>query len=78
MRNENEKIVGFHYLGPHAGEVTQGYAVAIAMGATKSDLSLTVGIHPTYAEEVIGLTQVKGEGELKTSGCWGWACSKRF
>lgn len=22
LRNENEKIVGFHYLGPHAGEVT--------------------------------------------------------
>jgi hypothetical protein len=43
--------------------------VAIAMGATKEDLGRTVGIHPTYAEEIIGLTQVKGEGELKTSGC---------
>jgi hypothetical protein len=30
------------------------------MGATKNDLGLTVGIHPTYAEEIIGLTQVKG------------------
>jgi thioredoxin reductase (NADPH) len=22
LRNDKEKIVGFHYLGPHAGEVT--------------------------------------------------------
>lgn len=69
LRNEEEKIVGFHYLGPHAGEVTQGYAVAIAMGAKKSDFAKTVGIHPTYAEEIIGLHQVKGEGEVEKSGC---------
>lgn len=50
MKNQNEKIVGFHYLGPHAGEVTQGYAVSIAMGATKNDLDLTIGIHHTSAE----------------------------
>lgn len=49
LKNEKEKIVGFHYLGPNAGEVTQGYAVAIALGATKSDLDLTIGIHPTYS-----------------------------
>ena len=29
LKNENEKIIGFHYLGPHAGEITQGYAVAV-------------------------------------------------
>ena len=32
---DNKRVVGFHYLGPHAGEITQGYAVAIKLGATK-------------------------------------------
>ena len=37
-------------MGPHAGEVTQGFAVAILKGITKQDLDYTVGIHPTMAE----------------------------
>jgi len=32
---ENDRVVGFHIMGPNAGEITQGYAVAIKMGATK-------------------------------------------
>ena len=31
------QVVGFHYLGPNAGEVTQGYAGMIKMGAKKAD-----------------------------------------
>ena len=68
-KGNKEKVIGFHYIGPHAGEVTQGFAVGIKMGATKEDFDNTVGIHPTYAEELVGLFQVKGEGELKSSGC---------
>ena len=45
-----ERVIGFHYLGPNAGEVTQGYAVAINMGCTKQNLDDTIGIHPTDAE----------------------------
>ena len=40
-------------MGPHAGEVTQGFAVAILKGITKEDLDYTVGIHPTMAEVFI-------------------------
>ena len=47
---EDEKVIGFHFLGPQAGEVTQGFAVAILKGITKADLDHTVGIHPTMAE----------------------------
>ena len=47
---ENNKIIGFHYLGPHAGEITQGFAVALLKGINKDDLDYTVGIHPTIAE----------------------------
>jgi pyruvate/2-oxoglutarate dehydrogenase complex dihydrolipoamide dehydrogenase (E3) component len=44
------KIIGFHFLGPEAGEVTQGFAVAVKKGITKEDMDLSVGIHPTRAE----------------------------
>lgn len=37
---ENERVVGFHYCGPAAGELTQGFAVAMKMGATKKGESL--------------------------------------
>ena len=39
-----------HIVGPNAGEVTQGYAVAIKLGATKKDFDRTIGIHPTVSE----------------------------
>ncbi|MGH0165554.1 UNVERIFIED_CONTAM: hypothetical protein FKN15_011170 [Acipenser sinensis] len=47
---DNERVVGFHYLGPNAGEVTQGFGVAIKCGLTKELLDNTTGIHPTCAE----------------------------
>lgn len=45
-----EKVVGLHILGDHAGEITQGYAVAMRLGATKADFDATIGIHPTISE----------------------------
>ena len=45
-----EKVIGFHVLGPNAGEITQGYAVAMRLGATKADFDATIGIHPTCTE----------------------------
>lgn len=45
-----ELVVGFHYLGPNAGEVTQGFALGLKLGAKKEDFSNLVGIHPTCAE----------------------------
>ena len=38
---------------PDAGEVIQGFAVALNCGATKSDFDRTIGIHPTAAEEFV-------------------------
>jgi len=34
---DKERVVGFHYVGPNAGEITQGFAVALKLGATKAD-----------------------------------------
>lgn len=45
-----DRVIGFHYLGPNAGEVTQGFSVAMKCGVTKEQLDSTIGIHPTCAE----------------------------
>lgn len=49
----NEKIVGVHVMGHGADEMLQGFAVAVRMGATKSDFDETVAIHPTSSEELV-------------------------
>lgn len=50
-----EKIVGLHVIGPGADEMTQGFSVAVKMGATKKDFDDTVAIHPTVSEEFVTL-----------------------
>jgi glutathione reductase (NADPH) len=49
------QVVGAHMLGPDAGEIIQGIAIAIKAGATKSMFDSTIGIHPTAAEEFVTL-----------------------
>ena len=50
-----ENILGCHVIGDSADEIIQGFAVAIKMGASKSDFDNTVAIHPTAAEELVTL-----------------------
>ena len=50
MNIVQEKVIGFHYLGPNAGEVTQGFGGMLKLGATKEDFDNLIGIHPTTAE----------------------------
>lgn len=49
----SQRVVGLHFLGPNAGEVMQGFAVAFQKGLTREDLEYAVGIHPTVAEELL-------------------------
>lgn len=49
----SDRVLGVHVVGPDAGEIVQGFAVALSCGATKSDLDATIGIHPTAAEELV-------------------------
>ncbi len=51
----SDRVLGIHMVGPEAGEIIQGFAVAIQCGATKAQLDATVGIHPTSAEELVTL-----------------------
>ena len=50
---ETDRVLGLHMVGPDAGEIVQGFAVAIKAGATKADFDATIGIHPTSAEEFV-------------------------
>ena len=43
----DERIVGLHIVGLASDEILQGFAVAIKMGAKKSDFDNTVAIHPS-------------------------------
>jgi glutathione reductase (NADPH) len=53
VAGHEERIVGCHIIGPGADEMTQGFAVAMSMGATKRDFDGTIAIHPTSAEELV-------------------------
>ena len=51
----SDKVVGVHIVGGDAPEILQGFAVAMKAGATKAHFDQTVGIHPTSAEELVGM-----------------------
>jgi len=53
----SDRVVGLHMVGPDAGEIVQGFAVALKAGATKTIFDSTVGIHPTAAEEFVTMRQ---------------------
>lgn len=71
LANEKERVVGLHVLAPNAGEVTQGFGIALKLGGTKADFDRLIGIHPTVAESFTTLYQIKtpGSEQLKATGC---------
>ncbi|MDP3706767.1 MAG: glutathione-disulfide reductase [Polaromonas sp.] len=61
VEDATDRVVGLHMVGPDAGEVVQGFAVAMKAGATKAIFDSTIGIHPTLAEEFVTMREpVKG------------------
>jgi len=50
---QSDRVVGLHMVGSDAGEIVQGFAVAMKAGATKAVFDSTIGIHPTAAEEFV-------------------------
>jgi glutathione reductase (NADPH) len=53
----SQRVLGAHMIGPDAGEIVQGIAIAVKLGATKAQFDATVGIHPTAAEEFVTLRE---------------------
>ncbi|XP_009328195.1 PREDICTED: thioredoxin reductase 3 [Pygoscelis adeliae] len=69
-KHDNNRVIGFHVLGPNAGEVTQGFAAAIKCGLTKELLDETIGIHPTCGEVFTTMDITKSSGQdITQRGC---------
>ncbi len=56
----SQRVVGAHMIGADAGEVIQGIAIAVKLGATKAQFDATLGIHPTAAEEFVTMRDRAG------------------
>jgi glutathione reductase (NADPH) len=54
---KSDRVLGVHMLGEGAGEIIQGLAVAVTMGATKAQFDHTVALHPTVAEEFVTMRE---------------------
>jgi glutathione reductase (NADPH) len=57
VETSTDRVVGVHMMGPDAGEITQGIAIAMRAGATKAVFDTTIGIHPTAAEEFVTMRE---------------------
>jgi glutathione reductase (NADPH) len=57
VERAGQRVVGAHMIGADAGEVIQGVAIAVKLGATKAQFDATIGIHPTVAEEFVTLRE---------------------
>ncbi|HVL35207.1 MAG TPA: glutathione-disulfide reductase [Burkholderiales bacterium] len=57
VERASQKVVGAHMVGAEAGEIIQGIAIAVKLGATKAQFDATIGIHPTSAEEFVTLRE---------------------
>jgi glutathione reductase (NADPH) len=55
-----QRVLGAHMVGPDAGEIIQGIAIAVKLGATKAQFDATLGIHPTAAEEFVTMREKSG------------------
>ena len=54
---QSDRVLGVHMIGPEAGEISQGFAVAVKCGATKAQFDATIGVHPTSAEEFVTMRE---------------------
>jgi glutathione reductase (NADPH) len=57
VESASGRVLGAHMIGPEAGEIIQGIAIAVKLGATKAQFDATLGIHPTAAEEFVTLRE---------------------
>jgi dihydrolipoamide dehydrogenase len=50
---ETDRVLGVHMAGPHVADLLAEATLAIEMGATTTDLALTIHAHPTLPETVM-------------------------
>ena len=72
VQKSTDKVLGMHICGPQAGEIIQGYATAMMMGVTKTQLDATIQLHPTTSERLIGLEISRSSGaSFESATCCG-------
>ena len=49
---KDDKILGAHLIGPHAGELIAEIGVAMEFGASAEDIARTCHAHPTFSEAI--------------------------
>lgn len=70
LKDQRNLVVGIHIASPNAGEVIQGFGLAVKKGLYYEDLKEFVGIHPTIGEELTIATVTKSSGAtIVKSGC---------
>lgn len=67
--NGNEQVIGLHYLGKNAGEIMQGYTLALSKGITKQELNDMIGIHPTVSEEFNSVNKSSDDHSIESGSC---------
>ena len=53
VQKSTDRVLGCHMVGEHAAEIIQMAAIAVGMGATKSDFDRTMALHPSVSEEFV-------------------------
>ncbi|WP_419320989.1 glutathione-disulfide reductase [Caulobacter sp. ErkDOM-E] len=57
VKQDDEKVVGVHVVGPDSPEIIQMAAIAVKMGVTKKQWDSTCAVHPTLAEELVTMKE---------------------
>ena len=57
VKQDDQKVVGVHVVGPDSPEIIQMAAIAVKMGVTKSQWDSTCAVHPTLAEELVTMRE---------------------
>ena len=50
---DTDRVLGFHAVGPDAGEMAQLVGITLQLRATKAAFDATLAVHPTAAEELV-------------------------
>ena len=57
VKQDDQKVVGVHVVGPDSPEIIQMAAIAVKMGVTKQQWDSTCAVHPTLAEELVTMRE---------------------
>jgi len=57
VRQDDDRVVGVHVVGPDSPEIIQMAAIAVKMGVTKAQWDSTCAVHPTLAEELVTMRE---------------------